>query len=68
MKNIKVVTFEEIEYEDLEATDIALLGEKQPIRTNKHFESLDLSTREVKPYVPSIESPSVLKLNFYLYI
>ena len=33
------------------------------MRTNKHFESLDISNREVKPSVPFIESPPVLELN-----
>ena len=54
-EKIKVVTFEEFEDEDLETTDITWLGEKQHGRTNKQFESLDLSNREVKPSVPYIE-------------
>ena len=41
-----------------------MLGEKQPVRIDKHFESLGLSNKEVKPYVPSIESRSVLELKF----
>ena len=32
------------------------------MRTNKQFKSLDLSNREIKPYVPSIESLLVLEL------
>ena len=32
------------------------------MRTDKYFESLDLSNREVKPLVPFIESPLILKL------
>ena len=34
------------------------------MRTNRHFESLDLSNREVKPTMPSIELPLVLELKF----
>ena len=54
-KEIKAITLEELEDEDLEITDIAWLGEKQPVRTDKHFESTDISNREVKPSVSSIE-------------
>ena len=32
------------------------------MRTSKHFESLDLSNREIKPFVPSTESLLVLEL------
>ena len=46
-KEINVVTFEELEDEDLETANIAWLGDKQSFRTDKHFESLDLSNREV---------------------
>ena len=33
------------------------------MRTDKYFESLDLSNREVKLYLSSIESPAILELN-----
>ena len=61
-KEINTVTFEELEDKDPEAANIAWLGEKQPVRHDKQFESLDLSNKEIKPYVPSIESPPVLEL------
>ena len=32
------------------------------MRADKHFKSLELSNREVKPSIPSIESPHVLEL------
>ena len=32
------------------------------MRGDRHFESLDLSNKEVKPFVLSIESPPVLEL------
>ena len=47
---------------DVAATQIAWLGERQSLRHDKHFESLDLSNREVKPTVSSIESPPILEL------
>ncbi|XP_024041801.1 uncharacterized protein LOC112098980 [Citrus clementina] len=65
-KEIKAVTFEELEDEDLETVDIAWLGEKQPVRIDKHFKSIHLSNREVKLYVPSIESPPILELKLLL--
>ena len=65
-KEIKAVTFEELEDEDLETADIAWLGEKQPVRIDNHFKSIHLSNREVKLYVPSIESPPILKLKLLL--
>ena len=39
-------------------------GQKKsnPFRTDKEIESLDLPNKEVKPYIPSIESPPVLEL------
>ena len=58
-EEIKVATFEELENEDVAAVHIAWLGEKQPVTTDRHFESLGLSNREVKPIVPSIELPPV---------
>ena len=61
-EEISVVTFKELKDEDLEIADIIWLGEKQPIRADRHFESLDLSNREVKLYIPSIESPLILEL------
>ena len=39
-----------------------MVRRKQPVRHDRLFESLDLSNREVKPYVPSIESPPILEL------
>ncbi|KAK9177532.1 hypothetical protein WN944_029555 [Citrus x changshan-huyou] len=45
-EEISAVTFEELEDEDPEAADIVWLGEKQPIRADRHFESLDLSNKE----------------------
>ena len=65
-EEIKAVTFEEFEDKDLETTDIAWLRETQRVRTNKHFESLYLPNREVKFYVPSIESPLVLESKLLL--
>ena len=61
-EEIKAATFEELEEEDVAAGHIAWLGEKQPARHVKPFESLDLSNREVKSFVPSIESPPILEL------
>ena len=61
-KEIRAATFEELEKEDTAATHITWLREKQLVRHNIHFESLDLSNREVKPTIPSIESPPILEL------
>ena len=61
-EEIKSLTFEELEDEDPKTTDITWLGEKQLVRTEKHFEFLYLSNREVKTYAPSIESPLILEL------
>ena len=55
-EEINTVTFDEFEDEDPEAVNVTWLREKQPVRADKHFESLNLSNREVKPSVPSIES------------
>lgn len=61
-EEIKAITFEELEDEGSETPNIIWLGEKQPVMTDRHFKSLDLSNKEIKHYVPSIESPPVLKL------
>ena len=37
-------------------------SEERNVRTNKHFECLDISNREVKHSIPSIESLPVLEL------
>ena len=62
-EDIKVATFEELKKEDVTPNQIAWLGEKQVVRHNRHFKYLDLSNREVKPTVPSIESPFSIELN-----
>ena len=61
-EEIKAATFKELEKEDTTSTQIAWLGEKQSIRHDKHFEYLNLTNREVKPIVPSIQSPHILEL------
>ena len=61
-EEINIVTFEELEDDDPETTNIAWLREKQPMRHDKHFESLDLSNREVKSSIPSTEPPLILEL------
>ena len=48
----------------LKQLDISLLGERQHLRADKHFKSLDLLNREVKPYIHSIESLLALELKF----
>ncbi len=63
-EEIKAITFEELKEKNPKIVDTAWLGEKQPMRTNNHFKSLDLSNREVKPFVPSIESSSHLKHDY----
>ena len=54
-EEIKVITLEELEDEDLQIDDITWLGEKQLVRTDKHFESINILNREVKLSIPSIE-------------
>ena len=61
-KKINATTFEELKEEDVATVYIAWLGEKQPARHDKPFESLDFSNNEVKPFVPSIKSPPILEL------
>lgn len=63
-EEIKAGTFQELEEEDAAAAHIAWLGKKQPVRHDKPFEFLDLSNREVKLFVPSVESPHILELKF----
>ncbi|KAH9697099.1 protein NEN1 [Citrus sinensis] len=58
-EEIKAATCDELEDEDPKIANIAWLVEKQLVGTDKYFESLDLSNREVKPFVPSIESPPI---------
>ena len=55
-KEIKATTCEELEEEDVAAGHIAWLGEKKLMRHDRPFKSLDLSNREVKLYISSIES------------
>ncbi|XP_024039218.1 uncharacterized protein LOC112097858 [Citrus clementina] len=59
---IKAATFESLEEEDVAAIYIAWLKEKQVERHHIHFKSLDLLNKEVKPRMPSIESPPTLGL------
>ena len=61
-EEIKAATFKELENKNVVAAHIAWLKEKQLVRTDRRFESLDLSNREVKPVVPFIELPHVLEL------
>ena len=61
-EEIKAITFEELEEEDATIGHIAWLGEKQLVRHDRPFESLDLSNREVKPYILYIESHPILEL------
>lgn len=61
-EEINVVIFEELEDEDPKTVNMAWLGEQQPVGTDRHFESLNLSNREIKPSIPSIESTPVLEL------
>ena len=63
-EEIKATTFEELEEEDVAVVHIAWLGVKQPLRYDRHFEPLDLSSREVKSCAPSIESLLILELKF----
>lgn len=59
-EEIKAATFEELKEEDAVTTHIAWLGEKQLVRHDRYFEPLDLSNKEVKLHVPSIESLLIL--------
>ena len=61
-EDIKAATFEELEEEDATTVHIAWLGVKQLLRYDRHFEPLDLLSREVKLSTPSIESPLILEL------
>ncbi|KAH9801672.1 hypothetical protein KPL71_001111 [Citrus sinensis] len=58
----KVITFEDLEEEDVAANQIDRTKEKQPDRHNRFIEHLNLSDREVKITLPSIESPLSLEL------
>ena len=61
-EEIKAATFKELENKNVAAAHIAWLEVKQPVRTDRCFESLDLSNREVKHVVSFIELPHVLEL------
>ncbi|KAK9183016.1 hypothetical protein WN944_026165 [Citrus x changshan-huyou] len=58
----KVTTFEDLEEEDVAANQIDWMEEKQSDRHNKFIEHLNLSDKEVKTTLPSIESPPSLEL------
>ena len=58
----KVNTFEDLEEEDVAANQIDWIEEKQSDRRNRFIEHLNLSDREVKTTLPSIESPPSLEL------
>ena len=59
---IKVATFESFEEEDVVANQIEWMGERQSNRHSRFVEHLNLSDREVKKTLPSIESPPNLEL------
>ncbi|KAH9649711.1 Ribonuclease H [Citrus sinensis] len=59
---IKATTFESFEEEDVAANQIDWMGERQSNRHSKFNEPLNLSDREVKTILPSIESPPTLEL------
>ncbi|KAH9671394.1 hypothetical protein KPL70_017357 [Citrus sinensis] len=58
----KVTTFEEVEEEDVAAIQIDWMDKQQSNRHNRAIEHLNLSDREVKTTLSSIESPPSLKL------
>ena len=53
----KVTTFEDVEVENVAANRINWMEEKKFDRHNRFIEHLNLSDREVKIALPSIESP-----------
>ena len=61
-EEINTITFEELQDKGAKTTNIAWSGEKQPVRIDRHFELLDLSNKEVKPFVSFIEVPHILEL------
>ncbi|KAH9751689.1 hypothetical protein KPL71_014391 [Citrus sinensis] len=58
----KVNTFDDVEEEDVAAIQTDWMKEKQSDRHTRFIEHLNLSDREVKKPLPSIESPSSLEL------
>ena len=61
-KVIKDTTFESFEEEDVTANLINWIEEKQSTRCSRFIEPLNLSDREVKTTLPSIESPCTIEL------
>ena len=62
----KVTAFEDVEEEDVAAIQTDWMDKHQSDRHNKFIEHLNLSDREVKITLPSIESPPSLKLKLLL--
>ena len=58
----KVTTFEEVEKEDVAAIQTDWMDKQQSNRHNRAIEHLNLSDREVKTTLLSIESPPSLEL------
>ncbi|KAH9769701.1 hypothetical protein KPL71_012115 [Citrus sinensis] len=58
----KITTFEDVEEEDVAAIQTDWMDKKQSDRHNKFIEHLNLSDREVKKTLQSIESPHSLEL------
>ncbi|KAH9670524.1 hypothetical protein KPL70_017015 [Citrus sinensis] len=58
----EAVTFERFEEEDVAANQIDWVGERQSNKHSRFIELLNLSDREVKATLPSIESPPTLEL------
>ncbi|KAH9671423.1 hypothetical protein KPL70_017372 [Citrus sinensis] len=58
----KVTTFEEVEEEDVAANQIDWMDKQQSNGNNRVIEHLNLSDREVKITLPSIESPPSFEL------
>ncbi|XP_024043233.1 uncharacterized protein LOC112099933 [Citrus clementina] len=58
----KVTTFDDVEEEDVAAIQSNWMEAKQYDRHNRFIEHLNLSEREVKTTLPSIESPHSLEL------
>ena len=59
---IKAVTFESFEEEDVTTIQINWIGERKSDRHNIFVEPLNISNKEVKTTLPSIESPPTLEL------
>ena len=58
----KVITFEDVEEEDVAAIQTDWMDKQQSDRHNRCIEHLNLSDREVKTTLPYIESPPSLEL------